>query len=167
LFSGRNYPQAWSGHSDKESMMNTKNLLIASLVGGLISTVLVNTPFVNLINVLLCVGFWVGPIAAVWVYRRLGSAPTLGEAVLTGILAGAWHGLFGLLLSPLGLAGAGGLLKSVADIVPADDLAGMEASLSGIAAILFNLVGVVIDIAFGLVGGLIGGVLFGSRRVMR
>ena len=85
--------------------MNTKNLLIASLAGGLISIVLVNTPFVNLINLLLCAGFWIGPIFAVWLYRRLGGALMLREAVITGLLAAAWHALFGLLLSPLGLAG--------------------------------------------------------------
>ena len=50
--------------------MNTKQLLTASLVGGLVSLVLANAPFVNLINLLLCAGFWIGPIVAVWLYRR-------------------------------------------------------------------------------------------------
>ncbi|HEY5574518.1 MAG TPA: hypothetical protein VIK64_15965, partial [Anaerolineales bacterium] len=75
--------------------MNTKYLLAASLAGGLISTVLANTPYINLINLLVCAGFWIGPIVAVWLYRRLGGTLTLGQAVVTGMLAGAWHGLFG------------------------------------------------------------------------
>jgi hypothetical protein len=145
--------------------MNTKNLLTASLVGGLISAALVNTPFVNLINVLICAGFWIGPIVAVWLYRRLGSTLTFREAILTGMLAGAWHGLFGLLLSLFGLAGAGGLLNEVRPFMSAQDLPDLETALTGVGGMLFNLVGVVVDIAFGLVGGLIGAAIFGSRRV--
>ncbi len=144
--------------------MNTKNLLIASLAGGLISIVLVNTPFVNLINLLLCAGFWIGPIFAVWLYRRLGGALMLREAVITGLLAAAWHALFGLLLSPLGLAGAGGVLNELRPLVSAQDLPDLEAALTGLGGLLFNLVAVSFDLTFGLMGGLIGGALFGARR---
>lgn len=144
--------------------MNTKNLLIASLAGGLISIVLVNTPFVNLINLLLCAGFWIGPIFAVWLYRRLGGALMLREAVITGLLAAAWHALFGLLLSPLGLAGAGGVLNELRPLVSAQDLPDLVAALTGLGGLLFNLVAVSFDLTFGLMGGLIGGALFGARR---
>ncbi len=145
--------------------MNTKNIVLAGLVGGLISLALVNTPFVNLINLFICAGFWIGPIAAVWVYRRLGGTLTLGQAVVTGLLAGAWHGLFGVALSLMGLAGAGGLLQDLRPFVPAQDLPDLEAALTGVGAMLFNLVGVAIDLTFGAIGGLIGGAIFGPRRV--
>jgi hypothetical protein len=148
----------------KEKTMNTKHLLTASLVGGLISAILVNTPFVNLINLLLCAGFWIGPIVAVWLYRRLDGSLTLREAIIAGVLAGAWHGLFGLLLSPLGLGGAGGLLNELRPFMSAQDLPDLETALTGLGGMMFNLVGVLIDIVFGLVGGLIGGAVFGSRR---
>ena len=144
--------------------MNTKHLLIASLAGGLISTVLVNTPFVNLINLLICAGFWIGPIVAVWLYRRLGGALMLRQAVITGILAGAWHGLFGLLLSPFGLAGGGGLLNEVRPFISAQDLPDLETALTGVGGVLFNLIGVGIDLAFGFLGGLIGGTIFRTDR---
>ena len=144
--------------------MNTKNLLSASLLGGLISIVLVNTPFVNLINLLLCAGFWIGPIFAVWIYRRLGGTVTLREAVITGLLAAAWHALFGLLLSPLGLAGAGGILNEMRPFMSAQDLPDLENTLTGVGGILFNLIGAAFDIVFGVLGGLIGGALFGARR---
>jgi hypothetical protein len=144
--------------------MNTKHLLIASLAGGLLSTVLANTPFVNLINVLLCVGFWVGPIVAVWLYKRLDGALTLRQALITGLLAGAWHALFGMLLSPLGLAGAGSLLNDLRPFMSAQDLPDVESTLSGVGGMLFNLFGGLIDIVFGLLGGLIGGKIFASRR---
>ena len=146
--------------------MNMKHLLTASMVGGLISVVLVNTPFVNLINLLLCAGFWIGPIVAVWLYRRLDGALTLREAVLTGILAGAWHGLFGLLLSPLGLTGAGGLLDALRPFMSAQDLPDLESALTGMRGMMFNLVGAGIDIVFGFLGGLIGGPIFSPRRAM-
>lgn len=145
--------------------MNTKHLLTASLVGGLISVVLANAPYVSLINLLLCAGFWIGPIVAVWLYRRLEGTLTLREAILTGLLAGAWHGLFGLVLSPLGMAGAGGLLNELRPFLSAQDLPDLETTLTGAGGLLFNLVGVVFDIAFGFVGGLIGGAIFGARRV--
>jgi len=146
--------------------MNTKYLFTASLVGGLISMALVNTPYVNLINLLICAGFWIGPIVAVWLYRRLGgSTITLGQAVVIGMLAGAWHGLLGLVLSPLGLAGAGGLLNEVRPFMPAQDWSDLETTLTGVGGMLFNLAGVAIDITFGFIGGLIGGAVFGPRRV--
>ena len=145
--------------------MNAKYLLAASLAGGLISTVLVNTPYVNLINLLVCAGFWIGPIVAVWLYRRLGGTLTLGQAVVTGIMAGAWHGLFGLALSQVGLAGAGSPLNEVRPFVPAEDWPNLETALTGVGGMLFNLAGVVIDVAFGFIGGLVGGAIFGARRV--
>ena len=144
--------------------MNTKNLLIASLTGGLVSLLLANTPFVNLINLLICAGFWIGPIVAVWLYRHLGGAVTLREALLTGVLAGAWHALFGLLLSPLGLAGAGGVLQDLRPFMSAQDLSDLETTLTGVGGLLFNLVGMLVDIVFGVIGGLIGGAIFGARR---
>jgi hypothetical protein len=145
--------------------MNTKHLLTASLAGGLISLVLANTPFVNLINVLLCVGFWVGPLFAVWLYKRLDGTLALRQALMIGALAGAWHALFGLALSPLGLAGAGGLLNDLRPFMSAQDLPDLETALTGVGGILFNLVGGLIDIVFGFLGGLIGGAIFGPRRV--
>lgn len=144
--------------------MNTKHLLTASLAGGLISIVLTNAPYLNLINILLCAGFWIGPIVAVWLYRHLDGNLTLRQAILTGILAGAWHGLFGLLLSPLGLAGAGGLLKDVQPFVSAQDWSQVESNLTGVGGLLFNLFGVGVDLVFGFLGGLIGSAIFGARR---
>ena len=144
--------------------MHTKHLLIASLVGGVVSLVLVNTPFVNLINVLLCAGYWIGPLVAVWLYGRFGGTLTLSQAILTGMLAGVWHGLFGVILSPLGLAGAGGVLNALRPFLSAEDLPDLETTLTGVGGILFNLVGIAFDIGFGFLGGLIGNAVFRSAR---
>ncbi len=146
--------------------MNTKYLLTASLAGGLISTVLVNTPYVNLVNLLVCVGFWIGPIVAVWFYWRMNGTLAPGQALVIGMLAGVWHGLFGLMLSPMGLAGAGSLLNELRPFVSAQDWPDVETALTGVSGMLFNLVGVAFDVAFGFLGGLIGGAIFRTRRVV-
>jgi hypothetical protein len=145
--------------------MNTKHLLAASLAGGLISAVLVNTPFVNLINLLICAGFWIGPIAAVWLYRHMAGPVTMRQAITVGLLAGVWHGLFGLLLSPLGLAGAGGLLNDLRPILSAQDLGELQSILTGIGGLMFNLLGVVTDVVFGLIGGLVAGAIFRTKNI--
>lgn len=144
--------------------MNVKHLLAASLAGGLISAALVNIPFVNLINLLICAGFWIGPLVAVWLYQRLNGPVSMAQAITVGLLAGVWHGLFGLLLSPLGLAGAGGLLKDLQPILSAQDLGDLESTLTGFGGLLFNLLGVGFDLVFGLLGGLLGGAIFRNNR---
>ena len=144
--------------------MNTKSLWTASLIGGLISLVLVNTPFVNLVNLLICAGYWIGPLVAVWLFRRLSGTVTFRQAILTGMLAGALHGVFGLLLSPLGMAGAGGMLNALRPFMSAQELPDLETALTGAGGILFNLVGIAFDIGFGFLGGLIGNAVFRTAR---
>ena len=86
--------------------------------------------------------------------------------MLIGMLAGLWHGLFGVLLSPLGLAGAGGMLNGMQQIIPAQNLPDIETALTGVAGSIFNLVGMLIDVFFGFIGGLVGGAFFGERRAI-
>jgi hypothetical protein len=144
--------------------MNTKHLLTASLIGGAISVVLANAPYVNLINILFCAGFWIGPIAAVWFYRQLNGSLTSRDAILISVLAGVWHGVFGLVLSPLGLAGAGSLLNDLRPMMPTQDWAELENNLTGLGGLTFNLFGVAFDIFFGFIGGLLGGAVLHTRR---
>lgn len=145
--------------------MNKRVLLIGSLLGGLTSVVLVNLPVVNLVNCLLCAGFWAGPLLAVWLYRRQTGAVTLGQAVVVGVAAGVWHAVFGLLLSLVGLAGAQALATSFAQLAPADS--GMPEAISGVEASVFNAVGVLVDLVFGAIGGLVGGALFRARPIVQ
>jgi len=140
--------------------VNTKNLVVASLVGGLISLFLTNVPVVNLVNCLLCAGFWLGPLFAVWFYRRQSGAVTLGQGAAIGALAGLWSGVIGLLLSFVGLAGIQALAESYASLVPAEGVAEPIGLLESTA---FNLAGVVFEIGIGAVGGLIGGALFRTK----
>jgi hypothetical protein len=141
--------------------VNTRNLLIASLVGGLASTILSNVPVLNLINCLLCAGFWGGPLLAVWLYKRQERTLTLGQGVVVGVVAGVWAGVFGLILSLVGLAGAAALMKSYAAYLPPGS--GMEGLQRSAASFLFNIVGVGFDVLFGAIGGLIGGAIFQTK----
>jgi len=140
--------------------MNAKNMLIASLIGAALSLILANVPVLSLVNCLLCVGFWGSAVLAVWLYQRMTGSVTLGQAVAVGTLAGFWAGLFGFLLSFVGLAGAGALLNSYKAFLPADTSIQMPAT----SGILFTLAGVCVDIVFGTIGGLIGGLIFRTKK---
>lgn len=141
--------------------MNKRNLLVASLVGGLASTILSNVPVLNLVNCLLCAGFWAGPLLAVWLYKRQAGTLTLGQGVGVGVLAGVWAGVFGFILSLVGLAGAAALMKSYAPYLPPGS--GVESLRRGATSLLFDLFGVGFNILFGAIGGLIGGAIFQTK----
>jgi hypothetical protein len=145
----------------RRTFVNTKNLLIASLLGGLASTILSNVPLLNFVNCLLCAGFWAGPLLAVWLYKRQTGQISFGQAVAVGTVAGIWAGVFGLILSLVGMAGAQALFNSYARYLPPD--ANLQADLPGPGSIIFNLIGVVFNIAFGAIGGLIGGAIFKTK----
>jgi hypothetical protein len=143
-----------------ENAMNTKALLVASLIGGLVSTFLSNVPIINLVNCLLCLGFWVGPLLAVWLYKRQAGAVSMGQAIGVGVVAGIWAGLFGFALSLVGLAGAQALAHSYSRFLPSDssiDLGG------AVTKMIINFLGIGFNIFFGLIGGLLGGAFFKPR----
>ena len=142
--------------------MNTRHLIIASLAGGVASALLSNVPVVNFINCLLCAGFWLGPLLAVWLYRRQAGTVTLGQGILIGTLAGLVHGLLGFVLSFFGVAGAQALEQTYAQFLPAE--ASPDSGLTGLGALAFNLAGVVVGTLFGALGGLIGGAIWQPRR---
>jgi hypothetical protein len=137
--------------------MNTKNLLLAGLIGGLISTALSNIPIINFVNCLLCAGFWAGALFAVWFYKRQTGSVTLGLGIVIGLVTGAIAGVFGFILSLVGMAGAEALMQSYAKYLPPDSV---ELPPPGVASVLFNLVGVFVNIVFGAIGGLVGGLIF-------
>jgi hypothetical protein len=145
----------------RRSVMNTKNMLIASLVGGVISTFLSNIPFINLVNCLVCAGFWAGPLFAVWFYKRLTGTLSLGQGIGIGTIAGIWAGIFGFLLSLIGLAGAAALMQSYSQFLPPDAVT--EAIPAGSVSLLLNFAGVLVNIIFGVIGGLIGGAVFKTK----
>jgi len=145
--------------------MNTKNLILAALVGGLVTEVLTNVPFLSLLTCVICVTFWIGPLFSVWLYRRLEGQVTLNMGMGIGVLAGVIAGVIGFILSLFNLAGVGDLAEVMRSMpgIQEQDLQQMEMLFSGPMLILFNLIGVAFTIFFGFVGGLIGGAIFRQR----
>jgi hypothetical protein len=146
--------------------MNTKNLLIASAVGGLATVGLTNIPILNLLTCLICVSFWIGPVFAVWLYRRLEGQVTLNQGMAIGAVAGVIAGVIGFLLSFLNLAGMGDMAEVLRGmgLVEEQDMAQMQVLFSGPMLILFNLIGAAVTVFFGAVGGLIGGAIFKPKN---
>jgi uncharacterized membrane protein YeaQ/YmgE (transglycosylase-associated protein family) len=142
--------------------MNTKNLIVSSLIGGIVIAALANIPVLNFINCLFCIGYWVGSILAVWLYKRLQGTLTLGQGVAVGALAGVWSGLINLVLGLISVAGVATIISTVNQFLPPDTL-GLDADFIGRLAILSNVVGVFLNIVLGTLGGLIGGAIFQTR----
>lgn len=145
--------------------MNIKNLLLAAIVGGFVTELLTNVPLLNLLGCVFCISFWIGPLLAVYLYRRLEGQVTLNQGIGIGTLAGVIAGVIGFILSFFNLAGVGDL-PDVMRSMPGfqeQDLQQMEMLFSGPMLIVFNLIGVAITIFFGFIGGLIGGAIFRQR----
>jgi hypothetical protein len=143
--------------------MNTKNLWIASLSGAILSLLVSNLPYIGFVNCLLCGGFWGSALFAVWLYQRLSGTLTVRQGVKIGALTGLLAGLIGFALSFVGLAGVQGFLNTAQQVLPAEALGDMQ-EIPTWGEILFNLMGVLIEIAFGALGGWIGGTIFNPDR---
>jgi hypothetical protein len=141
--------------------MNTKNLLIASLIGAVVTTVLANIPIINLLNCLLCLPFWGGPLLAAWYYKRQTGAMTMNHAIGVGALTGLFAGVLGFLLSLFGMAGASGLANQIGQYLPADSIP--TDILTGPMSFLFTFAGVLTNIVFGVIGGLIAGAVLKQK----
>jgi NADPH-dependent curcumin reductase CurA len=141
--------------------MNVKNLAIAGLIGALVSLIFANVPILSFTNCLLCAPFWASAILAVWIYKRQTGTLTLGQGVIIGLVAGAAAGIVGFLLSFVGLAGGEAVMNTYKSFVPADT--GMDIP-SDVPSVLFNLCGIGVELVFGAIGGLIGGLLFRTQK---
>lgn len=142
--------------------MNIKNLIISSLIGGIVIAALANIPPINLINCLLCTGYWAGSILAVWLYKRFQGSLTLGQGVAVGALAGVWSGLINFVLGLITAAGIATVITTVDQFLPAETL-DLGGDFIGRMAILINVVGVFMNIFLGTMGGLIGGVILQTK----
>jgi len=146
--------------------MSTRNLWIASLSAAALSLLVTNLPYIGFVNCLLCVGFWGSAIFAVWLFRRLGGTLTVGEGIRVGALSGLLAGLIGFLLSFVNLAGVQSLLNGFEQVLPPDVMGDVQ-ELPAWAGILINLLGVVLEVIFGILGGWIGGAIFRTDRIVK
>ncbi len=144
--------------------MNKKNLWIACLSGAALSLLVSNLPYIGFVNCLLFAGFWGSAIFAVWMYRRLGEKVTIGEGIRVGALSGLIAGALGFLLSFFGLAGVQGFLNGSEQFLPAEALQDIQ-DIPSWVGVVFNLLGVLLEVIFGTVGGWIGGAFFRTDRI--
>jgi len=143
--------------------MNTKNILTTGLVGAVITLLLTNIPFVNLVNCVICAGFWVGPLFATWLYKRMSGTLSTKEGVWVGITAGAIAGVVGLLLSFVGAAGAAGMVNQLNMFMSPEDQIDMSGVEGTIGNLLITLFGIIFDIVVGAIGGLVGAAIFKNK----
>jgi hypothetical protein len=142
--------------------MNAKNLWIAALSGAVLTTLLANVPVVGFINVLLCAGFWGSAVFAVWLYRRLSGTLTVGRGIGVGALTGACAGGLGFAISFIGLAGLQGIVNNIRLLAGPENMGTIDYSIG--EAVAFNIAGVMFNILFGTIGGLIGGAVLRTDR---
>jgi hypothetical protein len=143
--------------------MNTKNILISGLVGAVITLALTNIPLLNLVNCVICAGFWVGPLFAVWLYKRMTGSISTKEGIWVGVTAGAIAGVIGFLLSFVGVAGAAGIINQLNTVVSPEDRIDMSGMEGGILNIAVTFLGVIFDIIVGAIAGFIGSSIFKNK----
>jgi hypothetical protein len=143
--------------------MNMKNILITGLVGAIITLLLTNIPFVNLVNCLICAGFWLGPLFATWLYKRMSGTLSTKEGIWVGVTAGVIAGVIGILLSFVGAAGIAGFVNQINMVVPPEDQIDMGGLEGGIFNIVGTFIGVIFDILVGAIAGYIGTLIFKDR----
>lgn len=140
--------------------MNTKNLWIAALIGAVVTTFFANFPVINVLNCLVCLPFWGGPLLAVWFYKRQSGTMNMNQAISVGLLAGFLAGALGFLFSLIGMAGAASLVGLLNQYMQPED---MPIWLTGAGALMFTLIGVITNIIFGLIGGMVGGAIWQDK----
>ena len=143
--------------------MNTKNLLIASAIGAVVTAALATIPGVNLLVCVVCLPFWGGPLLAAWIYKRQNGTMTMNQAIGVGALTGLFAGVLAFIINlAVGPAASAALVNLLKQYMPAGSAPLVPVS-TGSASVLSLLVGVLVDVVFGVIGGLIGGALFKDK----
>ncbi len=91
--------------------MNSKSMLIAAGIGGVIMLVLTKIPLISCLNCLFCVSYWGSGILTVWFYRQMEKAnPGLdvGQGIILGLLAGVAGAILASFVGAI-FSGAGAL----------------------------------------------------------
>ncbi|HSA99922.1 MAG TPA: hypothetical protein VLE49_04675 [Anaerolineales bacterium] len=144
--------------------MNTKNLLIASAIGALVTTAVVSIPGVNLLVCVVCLPLWGGPLLATWIYKRQNGTMPMNHAITVGIVAGVFAAVLSFLAGlVLGPATSAALMNLLQQYMPAGSAPIAPVSTSPTLGSLFF--GLLVNAVFGLIGGLIGGSVFKDKPV--
>jgi hypothetical protein len=161
--------------------MNQKpDKFIPALYGGIIMAVISSVPFLSLINCLCCAGVLFGGFIAVYFYKNNFTPDTPpftnADCIAVGALAGVVSAVIGTFLSMIFLAVFGNVMAQfILDALrhsnlqmPDEVLSQIEQSMGGAMTILFVLSAffkaLIVDVVFGLLGGLIGYSVFKPKQ---
>lgn len=163
-------------------MPDKPSKLMPALYGGIIMGVISGIPFLNFVNCLCCAGVMFGGFMAVFFYSKElkeGMPPLASsDGVQLGALAGVFGAIVGALLTGIFVLTIGNIAGEatykmilnlydslgILDKMPPEAIEQMERSVMDRGLSAFPLfVGAVVDVVFGLLGGLIGYAVFKSK----
>jgi hypothetical protein len=152
--------------------------LLSALYGGIIMAFISAVPILNFLNCLCCAGVMLGGFFAVFFYKKdllpdmeplsssdclqLGALAGVFGAVIGGLLTAAVFAMFGNETARMIME----FLEPYREEMPPGALDELEQVLSGGGlSILSLIVGMIIDVIFGLLGGLIGYSILKPKQV--
>jgi hypothetical protein len=147
--------------------MNTRALLLSALIAGIPMALLSELPIVSIINCCLCLWIWAGGIFAVYLYRRFDNTvgpTTLNQGLVVGLVAGLVSAIVGTIIAaimgPISWQFINQVITSLQgsgiDVGPYADFLRSAGGFS-----IFELcTNVVFYSIFGLVGGILGTLIF-------
>ena len=145
--------------------------LLPAVIGGVIMGLLSSIPVLNFINCLCCAGIILGGFFAVFFYNKnlVDQELTYSDGALLGILAGVFGLIISSILNVIIGNGVEQILEQImqyADDIPpeAQDIILALQENSGKLFIVNIAMGLVIDILFGLLGGILGVAVLGKKK---
>lgn len=150
--------------------MNTRALLISTGIAGTLMALFSTLPFISVANCCLCLWLWTGGILAVYLYRRFADQQgplSLTNGLLIGLLAGVISAILGAILEaifgPISwriinnlVAQVAQLQESLGPVFDAFQPIGFSFVTLGMNLLIYSF--------FGLIGGLLGAVIFKGKQ---
>ncbi|MGB7539169.1 MAG: hypothetical protein WBM17_11580 [Anaerolineales bacterium] len=152
--------------------MNTKSMLIAAGIAGVVMALVSKIPILGCINICCAAGIWGSGILAIWIYRMSDKAQpglTIGQGVLLGLITGVVGALLASILGGISSLIFGSMSSSAAYMDYLNQIPGAAESLDASSrqiidqfaaasgSVLFSTCcNFVIYPLFGMIGGLIG-----------
>ena len=137
--------------------LNTRSLVTAGLIAGVVMGIFSHLPLVACLNCLLYGWVWGGAIGAVFLYRRSEHQPVLTN--VQGLVIGAAAGIVGAIVGGIATAVFGGLNAAISGLLnnAANGFGGTVTNL--ILSSSFSFLGAIRDIfVYGIIGA-IGGII--------
>jgi len=152
-------------------MESKPDKLVPAVIGGAIMGVISAVPGLNMINCLCCAGVILGGFFAVYFYKKnLGDQELIySDGALLGALAGVFGALIGALLSAIIGVNFDQMFQQMmqySDEIPPEAIEMIEnlQNNRGALFIMSAAMGLVIDVIFGVLGGILGVAILGKKK---